>query len=115
MGIQKTKQKSQHAFAIAVLLMEEEEEEESLLLWAYKKPSKKVSKIFTTRETEGVFNLTVEKRLFGKDQKFREYFRLSTQLFQIVLEHIKEDVTKLPYNRHKNPISPEEKLSITLR
>ncbi|KAK9732022.1 hypothetical protein QE152_g13183 [Popillia japonica] len=102
------------------------EEEESLLLWAYKKPSKKVSKIFTTRETEGVFNLTVERRLFGNDQKFREYFRLSTERSQIVLEHIKEDVTKLPYNRHKNPISlpynrhknpisPEEKLSITLR
>ncbi|KAK9686655.1 hypothetical protein QE152_g37030 [Popillia japonica] len=133
-------QRQADTFAIAVLLMEEEEEEESLLLWAYKKPNKKVSEIFMTRETERVFNLTVERRLFGNEQKFREYFRFSMELFQIVLQYIKEvtklpynrqyfrfsmelfqivlqyikEVTKLPYNRHKNPISAKEKLSITL-
>ncbi|XP_050307518.1 uncharacterized protein LOC126744204 [Anthonomus grandis grandis] len=99
---------------IALLLLEEEEEEE-LVLATLKGSNRPVDKLFLFRNTEGAFNITVQRRLFGNESKFREYFRLSTELFELVLSFVKDDISKKPTNRIKCPISAEEKLCITLR
>lgn len=103
-------------FLMAILLIEEEEEEDLVLdLLLSERQNKRENRMFSKRRLEGAYQLTIEKRLFGDEQKFREYFRLSRELFYVVLQHIREDITKNPYNRQRNPISPEEKLSLTLR
>ena len=73
------------------------------------------SEIFKRRSTEGAFQILVVRRLHCNQEKFRQYFRLTPALFDYVLNHIIEDIASKPYNRHKNPISPEEKLCILVR
>lgn len=99
---------------VALLLLEEEEEEE-ILLATYKPSNKPADKLFLCRSSEGAFAITVERRLFGNETKFREYFRLSTELFDSVLNFIRDDITRKPCNRISCPISAKEKLCITLR
>lgn len=99
---------------VALLILEEEQEEE-LVMATLKVSNKPVDKLFLCRDTEGAFNITVQRRLFGNETKFREYFRLSTELFEFVLSFVKNDISKKPTNRVKCPISAEEKLCITLR
>lgn len=100
---------------VTIIIMEEEDEEELLMFLNSTERNKAVDDMFSRRATEGAYNVTVERRLFGNEQHFRAYFRLSTELFQTVLSYVREDITKKPYNRRQHPISPEEKLCITLR
>jgi hypothetical protein len=102
-------------FKKLLLLIDDDEEDDLLALLVNKRPYSKVSKLFACRKTEGAFHLTVERRLFGNEKQFRGFFRLSTDLFGNVLQHITKDIVKTPYQRHMHPISPEEKLSIALR
>lgn len=101
--------------AVVLLLAEEEEEEELLLLANQENNNKEVNELFCSRITEGAFALTVQRLIIDDEEKFREYFRLSKELFQTVLQYIKDDIAKEVYNRRQHPISPEEKLSICLR
>ncbi|KAJ8975332.1 hypothetical protein NQ317_008743 [Molorchus minor] len=55
----------------------------------YKEVNKSIDKIFLNRDTEGSYNLTVERGVFENEQKFREYFPLATELFETVLSHNK--------------------------
>ncbi|KAL4132684.1 hypothetical protein QTP88_009802 [Uroleucon formosanum] len=73
------------------------------------------SVMFKNRETEGAFQILVRRHLQCNDEKFRQYFRLTPVLFDYVLNHIRDDLTYKPYNRHKKPIYPEEKLCILVR
>ncbi|XP_050520804.1 uncharacterized protein LOC126894103 [Daktulosphaira vitifoliae] len=73
------------------------------------------SVMFKNRETEGAFQILVRRHLQCNDEKFRQYFRLTPVLFDYVLNHIRDDLTSKPYNRHKKPICPEEKLCILVR
>lgn len=73
------------------------------------------SALFKNRVTEGAFQILVCRHLHFNDEKFRQYFRLTPELFDYVLNHIKDDLTCKPYNRHKKPICPEEKLCILVR
>lgn len=100
---------------VAILLLEMEEEEELVMANLKVSKNKPVDKLFLCRDTEGSFNITVQRRLFGNETKFREYFRLSTELFQFVLSFVEDDISKKARNRVKCPISAEEKLCITLR
>ena len=79
------------------------------------KPRKKISDLYKTRGTEGAFHALVGQHLNADEEKFREYFRLTKDEFQFVLGLIRADVTTEPCNRVKYPITPEEKLAITLR
>lgn len=99
----------------ALLLLEEEEEEEILLSSMHLKKRDTASAIFLNRKKEGTFKLLVEPRLYVDQNKFRQYFRLNYELFTTVLSFIENDIKTNPYNRHKDPISPQEKLCITLR
>lgn len=99
-----------------LLLLEEEAEEEycALHLLKYRK-RRKVDEMFLKRRQEGAFKLLIEPRLSDNDNKFREYFRVNKELFATVLSYIECDIARNPYNRQHFPISPKEKLCITLR
>lgn len=71
--------------------------------------------LFKARGTEGSFEILVSRHLKSNEEKFREYFRLTPLLFDYVLNHIRDDLSYKPYNRHKKPISPEQKLCILVR
>ncbi|KAG8175134.1 hypothetical protein JTE90_011641 [Oedothorax gibbosus] len=67
------------------------------------------------RRVEGAYENLVKRHLFGNDTKFKEYFRLSINLFQQVLTLIEGYVAARPCNRRRQPISVAEKLCLTLR
>lgn len=73
------------------------------------------SEMFKKRKSEGVYEILIRRHLQASDVKFREYFRLTPVLFDYVFNHIKDDIASKPYNRNKNPITPEQKLCIFLR
>lgn len=75
----------------------------------------KTDKLFINRNSEEAYRITVERRLFGNEVKFREYFRVSTEIFEQILNSIRHDIRRSAYNRHKQPVTEEEKLCITLR
>ncbi|GFU02559.1 DDE Tnp4 domain-containing protein [Trichonephila clavipes] len=73
------------------------------------------SELFQNRSSEGAFQILVCRHLPCNDEKFRQYFRLTPVLFDYVLNNIRDELTSKPYNRHKKPICPEEKLCILVR
>jgi len=94
-------------------MLEDEADEELLLLASYFRDED--DEMFSERSREGCFNTLVQRRLIDNETRFRGYFRVSFELFNYILNHIKEDIRRHPSNRVKKPISPEEKLSLTLR
>lgn len=94
--------------ALLIFLEDEESSEEE----NYRK---KESEIYRSRNEEGAFEILVRRHLYCNDEKFRQYFRLTPVLFDYVLNFIRDDLTSKPYNRHKKPICPEQKLCIFLR
>lgn len=73
------------------------------------------SDLYKSRTTEGVFEILVRRHLYCNDEKFREYFRLTPVLFDYVLNQIRDELSYNPYNRHQQPICPEQKLCIFIR
>jgi len=53
--------------------------------------------------------------LVDNESRFKAYFRMSFLEFNNIPNHIKEDIRKLPSNRVKKLITPEEKLCVPLR
>lgn len=102
-------------FLVAMVIEEEIHEEDLLSLIGSRRQKKSENGMFYNRCLEGAYKLTIERRLFGNEYKFRQYFRLSRELFRLVLQDIRDGITKHPYNRRQNPINPKEKLSLTLR
>lgn len=101
---------------IKLLLLEEINEEETIFEHAIKiYNTKKTHNLFLTRKIEGFYSILIEKHLFKDEQKFREFFRLSYDQFNYVLNIIEDDIKTNPSNRVRQPITPAEKLSITLR
>ncbi|CAI6371130.1 unnamed protein product [Macrosiphum euphorbiae] len=94
------------------LLLEEIEEEEIIIEEVM---TKSVNDLYLTRKKEGFFSVLIEKHLFRDEKKFREFFRLSWEQFNFVLNLIEDDLKLNPYNRVKEPISPAEKFAVTLR
>jgi len=92
------------------LLIEEIEEEEIIIEEVM---TKSVNDLYLTRKKEGL--VLIEKHLFRDEKKFREFFRLSWEQFNFVLNLIEDDLKLNPYNRVKEPISPAEKFAVTLR
>jgi len=94
-------------------ILEDETDEELLLIANCLREED--NEMFTERSREGCFNILVERRLIDNETRFRAYFRVSFELFNYILNYIKDDIRRRPSNRIKKPISPEEKLSLTLR
>lgn len=94
-----------------------EEELDDLLLFVArgKKKRKSPHMMYRQRRMEGAHNVLIDRHLLDDETKFREYFRLSSHLFQTVLQSIKTDIEGTATTWNNKPIPPEQKLCITLR
>ncbi|KAG8238896.1 hypothetical protein J437_LFUL015181 [Ladona fulva] len=72
------------------------------------------NEIYWRRNSQGTFKILIQGHLFDDEEKFRQYFRVSHGLFNRILLAIKEDIIKDPCNRVMKPITPTEKLCVTL-
>ena len=63
-------------------------------------------------KTGGAFNVMRELQLYP--DRFQYYYRMSQECFYKIFELIKEDLQK-KHTHWREPVSPEERLLITLR
>lgn len=101
--------------AICLVLLQEEEEDDEVLVNKLTGKRKPHHDLFENRETEGFFNILINRRLTSDEVKFRQFFRLNREQFSFVTSLIGEDLRKEATYVVKNPITPEEKLAVTLR
>jgi len=100
---------------LTLLRMDENEDEVSLFSDLMPKKKKPTDDIFKNRESEGFFEKLINRHLINNRNKFREYFRINYEQFNFLLTLVEEKLTLQPSNRIKKPITPAEKLSVTLR
>lgn len=100
---------------ILLLFELESDEEDDLFLSEIFKKRNSTHSSFLNRSTEGIYNRYIKKYCYSDPQMFKKYFRISFDVFSNVLNKIKPDLQSRPYNRHRVPISPEEKFCLTLR
>jgi len=100
---------------ILLLLLEEEQEEDELLYNVKYKKREKVDELFLNRKSEGYFEILINRHLQRNETKFREFFRVNKNQFDFLLSLIEVQLTKMPSNRVKEPITAAEKLALTLR
>lgn len=62
-----------------------------------------------------LYEMFIKGHLNESIYTFREYFRLNYDQFSFILLLFKDDISLFLYYLVKNPITPEEKLAITLR
>lgn len=101
----------------AALVMEElnEIEEETAVVERLLDLRKYVSKVYSNRSSEGVFKILIQKHLLDDEVKFKAYFRFTREQFYDLLNLIEDDLKVDSCNRVKKPITPAEKLALTLR
>ncbi|KAE9522164.1 hypothetical protein AGLY_017424 [Aphis glycines] len=95
-------------------LLREKEEDDQLLMNTKNKKRKPISNLFSTRKSEGFFEKLIKGHFATDNIKFREFFRLNRRHFDFVLSSIKNQIQKTPTMRWHEPITPEEKLAVTL-
>lgn len=96
------------------LLLEENEDEE-ILFHNIHGVNADPHPMFQSRRDEGCFTTLINRHLLEDERKFREFFRLNIAQFNYILDLIKEDIRKDSSNRFPYPITPDEKLAVTLR
>lgn len=90
-------------------------ESSSLLMRRRRRRSRRtewVNQIFLKREEHGEFHHLMDD-LKKDPEKFFDYFRLSLNTFTYILESVKPELTK--HSNFRLVISPEERLTVTLR
>jgi len=100
---------------VKLLLLQEVEEEQAIIKHVLSNKKNEVHEIYLTRETEGFFSVLIEKHLWRDETKFREFFRLSWDQFNYILNLIEEDITTNASIKVQKPITAAEKLAVTLR
>jgi len=98
---------------IMLLLLEEEDDE--LLITTQSEQREKVDALFLNRKAEGYFEILISRHLIGNETKFREFLRVNKNQFDFLLSLVEVQLTKLPSNRVKKPITAAEKLALPLR
>lgn len=103
--------------ALAFLLLQDEilQEEINLITEIHNSTRNSASQLFQNRNSEGAFKLLIHRHLLDDEVKFKAYFRVTRQQFSFLLDLVKKDLNVEPCNRVRNPISPPEKLGLTLR
>ena len=91
------------------------EEEEECVLLTRKMNRAKPHELYSTREHEGFQNILIKRHLMNDQSLFRKFFRLNIAQFNFILSIIKDDISSQSCGRVKVPISPDEKLGVTLR
>ena len=61
--------------------------------------------IFKKNKDEGYYSTLIGRYLMDSEMKFREFFRVSRDIFHLILTEIKEDITTRSCNRWQTPIS----------
>ena len=90
----------------------EEKDDDDILIYCMCEGAKD---IFKKRKDEGYYSTLIGRYLMDSEIKFREFFRVSKDIFHLILTEIKEDITTRSCNRWQTPISAEQKLCRTLR
>jgi len=90
----------------------EDEEDEDLLIYCM---SECATDIFKKRKDEGYYSALIGRYLIDSEMKFRECFRVSRDIFHLILTEIKEEIRTRSFNRWQTPISVEQKLCLMLR
>lgn len=70
--------------------------------------------LYRERLTHGEYH-NLFTNLKQDPKKFYEFVRMSLGCFNYILQHVETSLNKNWCNLHSRPISPEEKLVITLR
>ena len=96
------------------LLLDEEEEEETVMTIA-KLERKDRHELYGDHETEGFQRILIDRHLMADDSLFRKFFRLNIEQFNFLLSLTEENIKSQSCAYVKNPISPAEKLGLTLR
>lgn len=99
--------------ALALHLLEEEQDDIIIHLVTKVRRSRHI--MLRQRNEEGAFNTLITKYLLDDETKFHEFFRLTRNQFHFVLSAIRADIVKAPTRMVQQPITPEEKLGISLR
>lgn len=100
---------------VALLLYQEIDNDIEVLTEEVIKRRKKCCEMFRRREIEGAYNMLIRNHLKDCELKFKEYFRFTREQFSYLVTLIRKDCTVKPSNRVLHPITPEKKLSVTLR
>ena len=100
---------------LKLLLLQQIEEEQAIIKYVVSKNKNEVHEMYLAREAEGFFSVLIEKHLWRDETKFREFFRLSWDQFNYVLNLVEEDIKTNPSIKIRKPISAAEKLAVTLR
>ncbi|KAK5637902.1 hypothetical protein RI129_000130 [Pyrocoelia pectoralis] len=98
---------------LTYILLQEEEEEELLL--AKLKKIEKPHPLYLSRCEEGFQNILIQRHFLKDDSMFRKFFRLNRVQFDYILSCIENGLNRKSCNKVKQPISPAEKLGLTLR
>ncbi|KAK4873257.1 hypothetical protein RN001_015286 [Aquatica leii] len=93
-------------------LLEEEEQDELLIMLEQKQ--KDYHPMHLTRDEEGFQNILIQRHLLKDDSVFRTFYWLNIDQLNYILSLIKTNLTKQSCGEVKHPISPDEKLGLTL-
>lgn len=74
----------------------------------------RVNHIFKKRREEGMYQILMVNHLLAEQVKFREFLRVNRCQLNYLLDMVIGPLTRSATERHPIPISPEEKLYITL-
>lgn len=100
---------------LLTLLKEEEDDEEILFTILSKRKRRKIKHIYTDRDKEDHGNSFIKNHLLYDEETYRQFFRLNKKQVDFVLSLIENNIKKTSSRRVKYPISPVEKLLLTLR
>jgi len=100
---------------LKILLIEKNDDDDVLLWYLSEDKIKDHDPLFTKRSTEGYHEMLINGRLKNNQIKFSEFFRINRNQFDFVLNLIRDDLALNPTFFIRKPISPEEKLAVTLR
>ena len=98
-------------------LLQEEAEDEALLLALLegRKKRKAAKRLYANRTTEGYSRILITNHLEDNETMYRQFFRLNKEQVAFVLNLIGNDIKREPSARVLHPISPQDKLLVTLR
>ncbi|KAJ8970272.1 hypothetical protein NQ314_001302 [Rhamnusium bicolor] len=96
----------------ALVLIEDEYDDILRLLLSTREEA---HELYRSRSQEGYYRILIKTHLAADDEKFRCFLRLNRDQFDSVLNLIHVHLKKQSTNSVKIPITPKEKLALTLR
>jgi hypothetical protein len=101
---------------LRLLMLEEEEDDEILhLILNENGGNRSVHEMFKGRSEGGLNTILINRHLMKDERQFREFFRLNVLQFNHALKLVEDKIRGQSCNRVSHPITPAEKLSVTLR